>query len=269
MPGITGRTADFLTQVAVYARTLSPWIGLATVINGTNGAPIQLPRLTADVTVYTPGQGTAITASDVVLTAATATPVGYKGLSYISQEAAEDDEVGLIGLIARDHGRAIGLDFGSDTTADALSGFTNGGTATLGTPFFGLDDILGLVYGRAVPYRQGGVFVAATGAVLKMRRFKDSNGQYLWQPSQQAGEPDRLLGYATYEDPALSTPASATKSVLFGQASEYVIKQLPMRVAVSSEYKFAEDQLAIKTVYRAGGAVRLTDAMAYLVSSNT
>ena len=271
MPGITGQQSEFSRQVGVYARTLSPWIGIARVFNGTEGSPLLLPRLTTDVTTYSPGQGTAITASSPVITNATATPTDYKALSYITQEAAEDEQIGLLDLIATDCGRSIGLSFGSTTTTAALSGFTNGGTATLGTPFFGLDDLIDLVYGRAAPIRAigVGVFVMATGAVQKARKFKDSNGQYLWQPSQQAGEPDRLLGYPVYEDPSLATPASATKSVLFGDPKEYAIKQLPLRVAVSTEYAFNTDLVAVKVVYRAGGAVRLSTGMAYLVSSNT
>jgi len=138
-----------------------------------------------------------------------------------------------------------------------------------GTPFFGLDDLIDLVYARAVPYRMAGSFVMATNAVSKARKLKDSDGQYLWQPSNQAGEPDRLLGYPVFEDPYLAAPASATKSVLFGDMSAYVIKQLPLRVAISTEYLFNTDSVAIKTVYRAGGALPDSAAIAYLVSSNT
>lgn len=268
MAGITGQQSEFSRQVGVYARTLSPWIGISRVFNGTEGSPLILPRLTTDLTSYTPGQGTAITASSPVITAATATPSAYKALSYITQEAAQDDQIGLLDLIAKDCGRVIGLAFGSAVTTAVLSGFTNGGTAA-GTPFFLLTDLMDLIYDRAVPYRQNGVFVMATGAVEKTRKFTDTNGQFLWQPSSQAGQPDRLLGYAVYEDPNLATPASATKSVLFGDPSEYVIKQLPLRVAVSTDYAFNTDLVAVKVVYRAGGAVRLADAMAYLVSKDT
>ena len=260
---------DFSTRVALYQRTVSPWIGLATIINGTDGAPIQLPRITSDPTSYTPGQGTAITEGTPTLTATTATPVAYKALSAISQEMAEDEVIGIMDYLARTQGRSIGLAFGSATTTAVLAAATNGGTATLGTPFFGLDDLLDLVYGRAVPYRVAGSFVMATGAVSKARKMKDLDGQYLWQPSNQAGEPDRLLGFPVYEDPYLATPASATRSVIFGDVSAWVIKQLPLRVAVSSEYLFNTDQVAIKTVYRAGGALPDTAALAYLYSSNT
>lgn len=260
--------ADFSTRVALYQRTISPWIGLATVINGADGAPIYLPRITADPTSYTPGQGTAITEANPTLTSTSATPVSYKALTYVSQEMAQDEVIQLMDYIARTQGRSIGLAFGSATTSAVLTAATNGGTAT-GTPFFDLDNIIDLIYGRAVPYRAVGSFVMATGAVSKARKFKDTSGQYLWQPSNQAGEPDRLLGFPVYEDPYLATPASATKSVVFGDVSAWVIKQLPLRVAVSSEFLFNTDQVAIKTVYRAGGALPDTAALAYLVSGNT
>ena len=260
---------DFSTRVALYQRTFSPWVGLATVINGTDGAPIYLPRITADPTTYAPGQGTAITATDPTLTSVAATPASYKALTALSQEMAQDDAISIMDFVARTQGRSIGLHFGSVTTAAVLSAATNGGTATLGTPFFGLDDLIDLVYARAVPYRMAGSFVMATNAVSKARKLKDSDGQYLWQPSNQAGEPDRLLGYPVFEDPYLAAPASATKSVLFGDMSAYVIKQLPLRVAVSTEYLFNTDSVAIKTVYRAGGALPDAAAIAYLVSSAT
>ena len=256
---------DFSSRVAVYQRTFNPWVGLATVINGTDGAPIILPRLTTDPTAYTPGEGTAITASDAVITTVTATPTSYKALALVSQEAAQDEVIQLMDLIARQQGRQIGLDFGVVTTAAVLSGGTNGGTAA-GTPFFDLDDLITLEYSAAAPYRMNGVWVMSNGAISKSRKFKDSNGQYLWQPAVQLGQPDILMGHAVYEDPALAAPASITKSVVFGDPSAYIVKQLPLRVAVSSEYLFNTDQVAVKTVYRAGGALPDALALRYLIS---
>ena len=34
--------------------------------------------------------------------------------------------------------------------------------------------------------------------VSSLRKLKDNNGAYIWQPSYQAGEPDRVLGYAVH-----------------------------------------------------------------------
>lgn len=266
--------SDFSTRVAVFQRTMSPWISLGTVINANNGRPLILPGVSGDGTAFTPGEGTAITASDPTLGTATATPKSYKGLAYVSQEAEEDELIGLMQIIARTQGRYLGLAFGTDASAAVLSGGTNGGTAGgLGggstAAFFGYEDLLDLKYGAAAPYRLVGVWVAANTAIKKIRKFTDKNGQYLWEPSVAQGQPDRFDGQPIYEDPGLAAVASATKSVVYGDPLAFVIKQMALRVAVSSDFKFDTDQIAIKSVYRAGGAVDDAAALRYLVSANS
>lgn len=267
-------TSDFQTRVAVYARTMSPWLGQATIINATNGRPLTLPTLTADSTSYTPGEGTAITESTPTLGTATATPVSYKALSYISQEAEEDELVGLMQLISQSQGRSLGLAFGTAATAAVLAAATNAGTATglggAGTAtFLGYEDLLDLKYSVAAPYRLTGAWVMANSVIKKARKFRTTTGEYLWQPSIAGGQPDLFDGQAVYEDPALATLASATKSVVYGDLSAFVVKQMALRVAVSTEYRFNTDEIALKSVYRAGGAVSLSAAIAYLVAANS
>lgn len=269
-------TSDFATTVVVYQRTFSPWIANAQVISANNGRPLIIPTSTVDPTSYTPGEGTAITASDPTLGTVTATPVSYKHLGYISAEAEEDEVVGLMGVIARQAARSLGLAFGSAATTAILAAAANGGTATAiggtGTAagtFIGADDLFTLKYGRAAPYRMGGAFVASNGLIQKAKKWKDANGQYLLQPAIGAGSPDSFDGNPIYEDPALATPASASKSVLFGDLSLFVVKAMPLRVAVSTEFAFNLDNVAIKTVYRAGGALTDSAGLAYIVSANS
>lgn len=275
-------TTDFATQIAIYKRTLSPWIDLSSVINANNGRPLNLPKLTADNTTYKPGEGTAITESTPTIGSAALTTTGYKGMSYVSAEADDDELIGLLPIIARQQARSIGLSFGSDATTAILAAINNGGTATgLGgagaannalstATFVGYEDLIDLKYGRAVPYRVAGVWIAANGMIKKMRKYRDGQGQYLWQPAVAAGQPATFDGNAVYEDPNLATPASATKSVVFGDPTAgLVVKQMPIRVAVSTDFKFDTDQVAIKSVYRAGIAVPDPAALAYLVSANT
>lgn len=267
-------TSDFSTNVAVYMRTETPWIGVATIINADNGRPQILPNLTVDPTVYTPGEGTAITASDPTLGTVTATPISYKALGYVTAEAEEDEVIGLMPLLARQQARALGQAFGSATTTAVLAAASNGGTATgLGggstATFFGTDDLLSLKYGRAAPYRTAGAWVMSNGAIQKVRKFKDLNGQYLWQASIVAGSPNVFDGNPVYEDPYLGTVGSASKSVIFGDLSNWVIKQRALRTAVSYEFAFNLDNIAIKSVYRAGGALPDAAGIAYLVSANS
>jgi HK97 family phage major capsid protein len=267
-------TSDFQTRVAVYQRTMSPWISQGTIINANNGRPLIIPTSTVDPTSYTPGEGTAITASDPTLGTATATPVSYKALGYLSAEAEEDEVVGLMQVLSYQQGRSLGLAFGSAATTAILAAASNGGTATGLTgggtaTFVGYEDLLDLKYGRAAPYRLAGAWVMSNGMIKKARKYTDTNGQYLWQPAIAAGQPDLFDGQAVFEDPYLAAPASVTKSVLYGDLSQFVIKQMPLRVAVSTEFAFNLDNVAIKSVYRAGGAVVDAAALAFLVSADT
>lgn len=80
------------------------------------------------------------------------------------------------------------------------------------------DDVLDLVYGLKRPYRKKASFIMNDGTLASLRKLKDNNGAYIWQPSYQAGEPDRVLGYAVH------TSAYAPKDAIsFGDYSYYNI----------------------------------------------
>lgn len=264
-------------QIVVYARTLNPTLGLATVISSSSGEPVTFPRLTADLTTYTPGEGTAITAADPTISTVTLSVAAYKSLTLVSQEMAQDESYGIEGYIARSAGREIGLASGSVMSVGAAGWLTlgsNGGTAAKGgtaidTTFFTASDLIGLQYSLAAPYRAVGAWQASNSAIQKIRKAQDLNGQLLWQPSLQAGSPDLLLGRPIFENPSMAAVASATKSIAFGDFAAYMIKALPLRVETSRDYAFNTDQVAVKVVLRTGGTLPDAAAIKYLVSADT
>lgn len=268
-------SADFGTRVAIHARTLSPWLGLATVIPADNGRELRIPTITADPTTYTPGEGTAITPSDPTLGTAVLTTVSYKALGYTSYEALEDAEYNLTDAIVQVASRSIGLAAGNAFTTAILAGIANGGTATgvggYGTAtgaFFGYEDLVSLEMGRQAPYRANGVYVGSNGALVKTRKFKDQNGAYFYQPT--AGGRGSINNYPIEEDPYLATPGSASKSVLFGDwRAALAIKATPLRVRISHDFKLDTDQIAIRVTGRFGLTVQDSTAAAYLVSANS
>ena len=67
------------------------------------------------------------------------------------------------------------------------------------------------------------MFLANDACVAELRKLKDSTGQYLWQPSLQAGEPDRVLGYKVYTSAYFPLPAPGKAAVAFGDFSYYNI----------------------------------------------
>ena len=117
-------------------------------------------------------------------------------------------------------------------TGDGIA--VSGGTAgTAANAFIGYEDLIDLKFSAAAPYRMVGVWVMANSAIKIAKKFKDGQGQYLWQPAISLGMPDMFDGNPVYEDPYLATVASASKSVLFGDPAAVLIKQLPLRVATS------------------------------------
>lgn len=81
-----------------------------------------------------------------------------------------------------------------------------------------IDPFITLLYSLRPSYRQGeGVgWMMNSTTVSLLRKYKDSNGQYLWQPSTQAGQPSSFLGYPVYEMEAMPSVAAGAFPVAFG-----------------------------------------------------
>ena len=76
------------------------------------------------------------------------------------------------------------------------------------------------------PYRQVGEWMASDGAYQELSLFTDDNGNYQWQPSNIAGEPDALFGKRLHTNANMDDPASAKKTVLFGDLSTFWIREV-------------------------------------------
>lgn len=85
------------------------------------------------------------------------------------------------------------------------------------------DDVLDLIYSLKRPYRKNAAFIMNDQTIAGLRKLKDGQGNYLWQPSFQAGEPDRLLGYALYTSAYVPTVAAGQVVAAFGDFSYYNI----------------------------------------------
>lgn len=273
-------------QVFIYERTLNPIMGISTVLSTTSGAPIVLPRVTSDVTAggSITNEGGTITEGDPTVSQVTLGAFKVAHITLWSNELDQDDVVGIDKLVTRTITRPIGLGWGEFFTNGTgttqplgyMQSATNGGTA-LGTAsgnasdtFFSASDLVDLLYGLPSEARLNASWVVSTSALAKMRKFKDANGQFLWDSgSPTTGEPDRFLGRPVYENPAMAAVASATKSVAVGDFSQYVVRDVtPMRIEISDQYKWNSDQLAIRVVTRRDAALANPTSIRYLVSAN-
>ena len=85
------------------------------------------------------------------------------------------------------------------------------------------DELISLVYSLKRPYRKNAAFIVNDQTLAVIRKLKDANQSYIWQPSYQAGEPDRLLGYAIHTSPYVPTIAAGKTVLAFGDYSYYNI----------------------------------------------
>lgn len=124
----------------------------------------------------------------------------------VTEELLYDNAFNLEGYILDQFGKALAnaeedAFLNGDGTGKPLGLFaaTGGGTVagTL-TAVIKSDDMLDLVYALKRPYRKTASFIMNDKTLSSLRKLKDNNGAYIWQPSYQAGEPDRVLGYAVH-----------------------------------------------------------------------
>ena len=102
---------------------------------------------------------------------------------------------------------------------------TNGGTVgvTLSGTTIKADDIISLIYALKRPYRRNASFILNDATLAAIRKLKDNNGAYLWQPSYQAGEPDRICGYVAHTSPYAPVLEAGKPVMAFGDYSYYNI----------------------------------------------
>ena len=85
------------------------------------------------------------------------------------------------------------------------------------------DEAINLAYSLKRPYRKNAKFIMNDQTVAAPRKLKDNNGSYLWQPSLQAGEPDRLFGDEVYTSPYVPTIGAGKPVIAFGDFNYYNI----------------------------------------------
>ena len=123
------------------------------------------------------------------------------------------------------------------------------------------DELISLVYSLKAPYRKNAKFLLNDATVAHIRKLKDSNGVYLWQPSLTAGEPDKLLGYDLYTSPYVPVIGADAYTVAFGDFSNYwigdrqnrIIKRLAELYATNGQVGFvASERVDGKIILKEG-----------------
>ena len=151
-------------------------------------------------------------------------------------DAQFDVEAWLADEIAREFGRAEGAAFVNGDGANKPKGFLSYTVRNTGDDVraFGelqyvasgaagafpgtnpADKLIDLVQALRAPYRQGAVWVMNSATASAIRKFKTTDGAFLWQPAMGEGRPDTLLGYPVIEAEDMPDIAANSVSIAFG-----------------------------------------------------
>lgn len=148
-------------------------------------------------------------------------------------DAAFDVEAWLADEIAREFAQAEGAAFVGGSGVNQPRGFLNAlvtdepdDVRAFGSlqyipsgaagDFASEDALVDLVHTLKPAYRQGASFVMNSATLAQIRKFKTTDGAFLWQASLASGQPDMLLGYPVVEAEDMPDVAADSLSIAFG-----------------------------------------------------
>ena len=167
----------------------------------------------------------------------------------VTEELLYDNAFGLENYLLRQFSRALAnaeedAFLNGDGTGKPLGIFAGEGGGQVGVTAASAteitaDEIINLVYALKRPYRKKAKFIMNDQTIAALRKLKDENGQYLWQPSLQAGEPDRLFGYEVVTSAYVPTIAAGKPVIAFGDFRYYNIGDRGVRSFAELKELFA------------------------------
>lgn len=81
---------------------------------------------------------------------------------------------------------------------------------------FVADKVIDLVHALKRGYRANAQFMMSNLSLAALRKLKDGQGNYLWQPDFSGGSSGTLLGYSITENDDVPDPAADANALLFG-----------------------------------------------------
>lgn len=117
------------------------------------------------------------------------------------------------------------LDYTANISSDAArtfghlqlvkTGVAGGFTATT-TSSNPVDNLLATVHSLKAAYRANATWIMNTATLERVRKFRDVDGNYIWRPGAEQGQPSLLLGYPVLEADDMPDVATNTTPIAFG-----------------------------------------------------
>ncbi len=199
------------------------------------------------------------------------------GIIKVSEELLQDNVFNLAGYLntnaARRFGRieenaflngdGVGKPLGLFQTV-SVAGVNLVGQTGASQTTITFDELIDTFHQLKRQYRSRATWLTNDSMVKNIRKLKDTDGQYLWQPSVQAGEPDRVLSRPIETSDSAPAIAANTKTILFGDFSYYQIGDRLGITAQRLSEKYADTgQVGFRFNRRLDAKLTLAEAMTF------
>lgn len=236
--GGTWIPSSFARTLEVNMLAFGGVLQVASIMSTSGGEDLSMP--TADDTGNIGAQIGENTAADLTSTPSTgAVKLGaYKFTSKgvrISQEMLEDSALDVAGFLAQALGERLGRIMNRKFTSGSGAATPRGivtaattGVTTASATAIKADEVIDLIHSVDPAYRAlSPSFMLHDSVLAYLRKLKDGNGQYLWQPGMAAGVPDRLYNYPyVINNDMDATVTSGKKTLLFGALGKYLVRMV-------------------------------------------
>ncbi|MCR4719762.1 MAG: phage major capsid protein [Firmicutes bacterium] len=241
---------------------------LAKVIN-TDSGERKIPVVASHGSAAWIAEESALTESDDVFGQVTLGAHKLGTLIKVSNELLSDSVFDLESYMASEFARRIGnaeedafINGNGTNKPTGIITSASAGVTTAAASAITLDEIIDLYHSLKTPYRKNASFIMNDATIKVIRKMKDENGQYLWQPSVRDGEPDTLLGRPIYASSYMPTIAASNVPIIFGDYSYYWIADRQGRVFKRLNELYAgNDQTGFLATQRVDGKLTLEEAV--------
>jgi HK97 family phage major capsid protein len=122
------------------------------------------------------------------------------------------------------------------------------------------DGLIDLIYAPKSQFRANGRFVMNRRTVSEVRKLKDADGRYLWQPGA-SGDPSTVLGYAVTEIEDMPDIGAGNAAIAFGDFRRGYLIVDRVGTRVLRDPFSAKPFVLFYTTKRVGGGVQNFDAI--------
>ena len=127
------------------------------------------------------------------------------------------------------------------------------------------DELIDLQHSLKSGYRRKAAFIMNDATIKAIRKLKDGQGQYLWQPSIREGVPDMILNTRVYMSNYMPLVEAGNKVILYGDYSYYWLADRTGRTLQRLNELYAmTDQVGFKLTERLDGRLILPEAVKVL-----